>query len=54
MIYDYETGGVNGFCRFIDSERFGKSFQYTASAEDAAEQLQLKKDPNLAAILNIR
>ena len=36
MIYDYETGGVNGFCRFMDSERFGKSFQYTASAEDAA------------------
>jgi hypothetical protein len=36
MTYDYETGGVNGFCRFVDTESFAKSFQYTASADDAA------------------
>jgi len=37
MVYDYATGGVNGFCRFLDADLFRSSFQYTASAEDAAE-----------------
>jgi hypothetical protein len=37
MTYRYEWGGVNGFCRYLDTTLLDKSFQYTASAEDAAE-----------------
>lgn len=43
MVYDYRTGGVNGFCRSFDADLQGRSFQYTASAADAArwaERLQ--------------
>jgi len=37
MTYRYEWGGVNGFCRYLDTTLLDQSFQYTASAEDAAE-----------------
>lgn len=39
MTYEYRHGGVNGFCRYLDAGRLSQSFQYTASAEDAAEWL---------------
>jgi L-ascorbate metabolism protein UlaG (beta-lactamase superfamily) len=37
MIYRYEWGGVNGFCRYLDTTLVDEGFQYTASAEDAAD-----------------
>jgi L-ascorbate metabolism protein UlaG (beta-lactamase superfamily) len=37
MIYRYEWGGVNGFCRYLDTNLIDQAFQYTASAEDAAD-----------------
>jgi L-ascorbate metabolism protein UlaG (beta-lactamase superfamily) len=37
MIYHYEYGGVNGFCRYLDTILLNQTFQYTASAQDAAE-----------------
>ncbi|MGH7898042.1 MAG: hypothetical protein ACREQQ_08815, partial [Candidatus Binatia bacterium] len=37
MVYDYRHGGVNSFCRYLDVPRYHESFQYTGSAEDAAE-----------------
>ncbi len=40
MVYEYKFGGVNGFCRYFDSTMLDKSFQYTASPEDAAEWVQ--------------
>ncbi len=36
MIYRYEWGGVNAFCRELDHALLDKSFQYTAGPEDAA------------------
>jgi L-ascorbate metabolism protein UlaG (beta-lactamase superfamily) len=43
MTYRYEWGGVNGFCRYLDTTLLDKSFQYTASAEDAAEWVRALK-----------
>jgi L-ascorbate metabolism protein UlaG (beta-lactamase superfamily) len=37
MVYDYHSGGVNGFCRYLDSALHRQSFQYTASPTDAAQ-----------------
>jgi L-ascorbate metabolism protein UlaG (beta-lactamase superfamily) len=37
VIYRYEWGGVNGFCRYLDTTLVKQTFQYTASPEDAAE-----------------
>jgi L-ascorbate metabolism protein UlaG (beta-lactamase superfamily) len=36
-ICHYRSGGVNGFCRYLDQEMLGQSFQYTASPADAAD-----------------
>jgi len=37
MTYPWKYGGVNGFCRNIDTTLIGQSFQYTASPEQAVE-----------------
>lgn len=37
MVYRYEWGGVNAFCRYLDCSLLDKSFQYTAGPEDAAQ-----------------
>src|SRR5216684_221624 len=36
-ICHYRSGGVNGFCRYLDQEMLDQSFQYTASPADAAD-----------------
>jgi len=36
MTYTWRHGGVNGFCRYVDTDVLDKSFQYTAGAEQAA------------------
>jgi L-ascorbate metabolism protein UlaG (beta-lactamase superfamily) len=36
MVYRYEWGGVNGFCRELDPGLLDKWFQYTAGPDDAA------------------
>src|SRR5262245_16281245 len=41
MLYRYEHGGVNGFCRYIDTTLLGQDFQYTAGPEEAAEWVRL-------------
>jgi L-ascorbate metabolism protein UlaG (beta-lactamase superfamily) len=41
MIYRYEHGGVNGFCRYIDDTLVEREFQYTAGPDDAAEWVKL-------------
>jgi hypothetical protein len=41
MVYAYRHGGVNGFCRYLDSNLMDKSFQYTAAPEDAAEWMAI-------------
>jgi L-ascorbate metabolism protein UlaG (beta-lactamase superfamily) len=41
MVYRYEHGGVNGFCRYIDTTLLGQDFQYTAGPEEAAEWVRL-------------
>jgi len=41
MVYRYEHGGVNGFCRYIDNTLLDKDFQYTAGPMEAAEWVQL-------------
>jgi len=41
MIYRYEHGGVNGFCRYIDTTLLGQDFQYTAGPKEAAEWVRL-------------
>src|SRR5262249_2006736 len=41
MVYRYEHGGVNGFCRYVDNTLLNKDFQYTAGPEEAAEGVQL-------------
>ena len=37
MTYEYHWGGVNGFCRYLDTDLLDKRFQYTAGPADAAE-----------------
>ena len=37
MTYSYRQGGVNGFCRRIDTDLINKSFQYTAGPDVAVE-----------------
>jgi L-ascorbate metabolism protein UlaG (beta-lactamase superfamily) len=37
MIYTVQGGGVNGFCRYVDTAMLGKSFQYTAGPKEAAQ-----------------
>jgi L-ascorbate metabolism protein UlaG (beta-lactamase superfamily) len=41
MIYRYDRGGVNGFCRYIDTTLLDQEFQYTAGPEEAAEWVRL-------------
>ena len=41
MVYSYEYGGVNGFCRYIDNKLVNHTFQYTASPDDAAEWVEI-------------
>src|SRR5262249_13684301 len=41
MVYRYEHGGVNGFCRYVDTTLLNEDFQYTAGPEEAAEWVQL-------------
>jgi L-ascorbate metabolism protein UlaG (beta-lactamase superfamily) len=41
MTYSYVHGGVNGFCRRIDTSLLDKSFQYTAGPETAVEWVRL-------------
>jgi L-ascorbate metabolism protein UlaG (beta-lactamase superfamily) len=48
MEYRYADGGVNGFCRYLDSERVKQSYQYTASPEDAAGWVDLLGAPYAA------
>jgi hypothetical protein len=44
----YADGGVIGFCRYLNRDRFAKSFQYTASADDAAGWIELLGAPYAA------
>ena len=37
MQYAYRHGGVNGFCRYVDTTLLDKWFQYTAGSEQAIE-----------------
>jgi len=37
MTYEYRWGGVNEFCRYLDRSLLGRSFQYTAGSDFAAE-----------------
>ncbi len=37
MVYAWKDGGVNGFCRYVDTELLERSFQYTAGPDQAAE-----------------
>ena len=37
MVYAYRDGGVNGFCRYMDTRLLDQSFQYTAGPNEAAE-----------------
>jgi L-ascorbate metabolism protein UlaG (beta-lactamase superfamily) len=37
MQYAYRYGGVNGFCRYVDTTLLDEWFQYTAGAEQAIE-----------------
>jgi hypothetical protein len=37
MTYEYRWGGVNEFCRYLDRGLLGRSFQYTAGSDFAAE-----------------
>jgi len=37
----YRSGGVNAFCRYADQDMIGRSFQYTAGPEDAADWVGL-------------
>jgi hypothetical protein len=41
MVFRYEDGGVNGFCRYIDTTLLGQDFQYTAGPKEAAEWVRL-------------
>ncbi len=37
MEYSVADGGVNGFCRYVDTTMLGKSFQYTAGPNEATQ-----------------
>lgn len=37
MTYAWRHGGVNGFCRYLDTELLDQVFQYTAGADQAVE-----------------
>lgn len=37
MKYSWRYGGVNGYCRYVDTDLIDKSFQYTADARQATE-----------------
>jgi L-ascorbate metabolism protein UlaG (beta-lactamase superfamily) len=37
MVYAYRDGGVNGFCRYMDTSLLDQSFQYTAGPSEATE-----------------
>ena len=37
MVYAWKDGGVNGFCRYVDTELLERSFQYTAGPDQAAD-----------------
>jgi L-ascorbate metabolism protein UlaG (beta-lactamase superfamily) len=37
MVYAWKDGGVNGFCRYVDTGLLERSFQYTAGPDQAAE-----------------
>jgi L-ascorbate metabolism protein UlaG (beta-lactamase superfamily) len=37
MTYEWRHGGVNGFCRYVDTDLLERSFQYTAGPEQALE-----------------
>jgi len=41
MTYSYRGGGVNGFCRHIDTKNLCEEFQYTAGPDLAAEWSQI-------------
>jgi L-ascorbate metabolism protein UlaG (beta-lactamase superfamily) len=41
MIYRYDEGGVNGFCRSLDHTLLSQSFQYTAGPQEAVEWVRL-------------
>ena len=40
MTYQWRFGGVNGFCRAVDTDLLDQSFQYTAGAEQAIQWAQ--------------
>ena len=40
MTYRWQYGGVNGFCRYVDTDLLDQSFQYTAGAEQAIQWAQ--------------
>jgi L-ascorbate metabolism protein UlaG (beta-lactamase superfamily) len=48
MTYAYATGGVNGFCRAVDTDTVNREFQYTAGPELAVEWVRTL-DPKLVA-----
>jgi L-ascorbate metabolism protein UlaG (beta-lactamase superfamily) len=48
MVYSFAGGSVNGFCRYLDSHLLTQTFQYTASADDAAEWVRLLGAPYAA------
>jgi L-ascorbate metabolism protein UlaG (beta-lactamase superfamily) len=41
MWYSYKHGGVNGFCRYVDTALLNEEFQYTAGPEEAAEWVRV-------------
>ena len=41
MIYSFRDGGVNGFCRRVDTDLLKKNFQYTAGPDVAVEWARL-------------
>jgi L-ascorbate metabolism protein UlaG (beta-lactamase superfamily) len=41
MVYRYDHGGINGFCRYVDTAILNKDFQYTAGPDEAAEWVRL-------------
>jgi hypothetical protein len=41
MTYSYADGGVNGFCRRVDTDLINKRFQYTAGPDVAVERARL-------------
>lgn len=40
MEYSYRHGGVNGFCRYVDTTMLEQSFQYTSGPTEAADWVQ--------------